>query len=48
MNIDALMLMVTVNVVVTAITIFLFWKVLKKPGAPEPDSFSENNHKRKK
>jgi hypothetical protein len=43
MNSEALAIMVTVNVIVTAITIYLFTKVLRTPPRDEPDSFSEND-----
>ena len=43
MNTSALVLMVSVQVVVTLLTAWLFIKVLvTKPGA-EPDSYSEND-----
>jgi hypothetical protein len=43
MNTDAVILMVTTQVLVTAITGYLFWKILKTPPNNEPDSFSEND-----
>lgn len=39
----ALTLMVTVQVVVSLITIYFFRKVLRTPPKPEPDSFSDND-----
>jgi hypothetical protein len=43
MNTSAIILMVSTQVIVTAITIYFFWKVLKTPPNPEPDSFDEND-----
>lgn len=43
MNTIALTLMVTTQVLVTGVTLYFFWKVLKTPPKPEPDSFVENN-----
>lgn len=43
MNTSALILMVVTQVTVTAFTVYFFWKVLKTPPRPEPDSFEEND-----
>lgn len=45
MNTSALVLMVSVQVVVSVLTVWLFIKVLvTKPGVePEPDSYTEND-----
>jgi hypothetical protein len=43
MTSSALILMVVVQVSVTIVTAFFFWKVLSTPPKPEPDSFSEND-----
>jgi hypothetical protein len=41
MSTSALITMISVQVSVTAITAYFFWKVLKTPPKPEPDSFDE-------
>ena len=43
MNTSAIFLMITTQVVVTAITVYFFIKVLKTPPNPEPDSYNEND-----
>ncbi|MFT5157054.1 MAG: hypothetical protein ACI9NN_001519 [Bacteroidia bacterium] len=43
MNTSALILMITVQVLVTVITGYLFYKVLTTPPNPEPDSYSDND-----
>lgn len=43
MNTTALVLMLTVQITVTCITLYFFWKVLKTPPRPEPDSYDEND-----
>lgn len=43
MNLTALILMVSTMLLVTAITLIFFIKVMKSPPKPEPDSFSEND-----
>lgn len=43
MNTSALIMLLAAEGVVTAFTIYFFWKVLKTPPKPEPDSFSEND-----
>lgn len=44
MNTTALILMLTVQIAVTCITLYFFWKVLKTPPRPEPDSYDENDN----
>jgi hypothetical protein len=41
MSTSALITMISVQVSVTAITAYFFWKVLKTPPKPEPDSYDE-------
>lgn len=43
MGTSALIMMVTVQVLVTIITFSFFWKVLRTPPKPEPDSYSGND-----
>lgn len=43
MNTIALILMITTMSLVTAVTGYFFWRVLKAPPVKEPDSFSEND-----
>ena len=43
MNTSALFLMVSVQVVVTLLTAWLFIKVLVTKPRPEPDSYTEND-----
>lgn len=43
MNTPALITMVTTQVLVTAITIYFFYRVLKAPKKPEPDSYTDND-----
>jgi hypothetical protein len=43
MNTSALILMISVWTIVTAIVAFFFYKVLTIKPNPEPDSFSEND-----
>jgi heme/copper-type cytochrome/quinol oxidase subunit 2 len=45
MNTDALITMLAVQIPVTLITIYFFWKVLKTPPKKEPDSFTDNDPK---
>jgi heme/copper-type cytochrome/quinol oxidase subunit 2 len=42
MNPSALLLMVFVQVSVTLITVYFFWRVLKTPKKTEEDSYTEN------
>ncbi len=41
MSTSALITMILVQVTVTAITAYFFWRVLKTPPKPEPDSYDE-------
>lgn len=41
MTTSALITMVLVQVTVTVVTAYFFWKVLKTPPKPEPDSYEE-------
>lgn len=43
MNTPALIMMVSVEVIVTLLTGWFFYKVLTTKPKPEPDSFSEND-----
>ena len=43
MNNSALLLMISSEVIITSVTIYFFWRVLKTPKNPEPDSFTEND-----
>lgn len=43
MNTGALILMVAVQGTVLFLTVYFFYKVLKTPPNPEPDSYSEND-----
>ncbi|MEK6615971.1 MAG: hypothetical protein AABZ32_07650 [Bacteroidota bacterium] len=47
MNTSALIMMVTTEVIISAITFYYFWKVLKTPAKKEPDSYSENDEVKK-
>lgn len=44
MSTIALTFMLVTYFVVTGFTTYFFWKVLKTPSKPEPDSFSENDN----
>ncbi|MDP2188018.1 MAG: hypothetical protein Q8J69_04965 [Sphingobacteriaceae bacterium] len=44
MTTGAFILMVTVQLTVTIITAYFFWKVLKSPLKPEPDSYADNDN----
>lgn len=39
----AMIMMVVTMVLVTGATIYFFWKVLKTPPRPEPDSYQNND-----
>lgn len=41
MSTSALITMISVQVSVTVITAYFFWKVLRTPQKPEPDSYEE-------
>ncbi|HEY8402640.1 MAG TPA: hypothetical protein VIK89_15330 [Cytophagaceae bacterium] len=43
MSTSAIILMVAVQMSVTVITGYYFFKVLKTPPKPEPDSYTEND-----
>ncbi len=43
----ALFMMITTISVVTFVTGFFFWKVLKTPPKNEPDSYSENDDEKR-
>ncbi len=43
MNTTALILMVTTQLTVTVVTAYFFFRVLKAPSKPEPDSYTEND-----
>lgn len=43
MNTSALIMMISVMFLVTAITIYFFLRVYKSPQRPEPDSYSGND-----
>lgn len=43
MSTSALITMILVQVTVTVVTAYFFFKVLRTPPNPEPDSFSEND-----
>ncbi|HPE97208.1 MAG: hypothetical protein H6548_01650 [Chitinophagales bacterium] len=43
MDTSALVLMLVVQVAVTAITLYFFLKVLRTPPRAEPDSYDEND-----
>lgn len=42
MNNDALMMMIGSELIITAITVYFFAKVLIAPKKKEPDSFTDN------
>jgi hypothetical protein len=43
MNTSALILMISVQLIVTLLTVWLFYRVLVSKPRPEPDSYSEND-----
>ena len=43
MNTSALIMMVGTILIVTLFTLYFFFRVLKTPPRPEPDSFTEND-----
>jgi hypothetical protein len=43
MSTSALITMVVTEVAITVITVYFFWKVLKTPPKPEPDSYVNND-----
>lgn len=42
-----LLMMAITQIIVTVLTGYFFWKVLKTPPKPEPDSYSENDEEKK-
>jgi hypothetical protein len=44
MNYGALAMMISVELVITVLTVWFFYKVLTIKPKPEPDSFSENDN----
>lgn len=44
MSSGALVLMLLVQISVTIVTGIFFWKVLKTPPKPEPDSYDDNDN----
>lgn len=44
MSSGALTLMLLVQISTTIVTGFFFWKVLKTPPKPEPDSYDDNDN----
>ncbi len=47
MNTSALVLMLATQLTVAGFTIYFFYKVLKTPPKPEPDSYNENEDKQR-
>ena len=43
MSSEALIMMISTIVIVTGVTIYFFWLVLKSPPKSEPDSYEDNN-----
>jgi hypothetical protein len=43
MTTSAIIMMIGVQMTVACITAYFFWKVLKTPPRPEPDSYAEND-----
>ena len=43
MNTSALVIMLTTMSLVTGMTIYFFYRVLKSPPKPEPDSYLDND-----
>ena len=43
MNTSALITMLFVEITVTVITVYFFWKVLTTPPKREPDSYEDND-----
>ncbi len=44
MNSSALILMLVSMGTVTALTLYFFWRVLKAPHKPEPDSYTDDDN----
>ena len=47
MTSTALFMMVITEGIITAITLYFFWKVLSAPPKKEPDSYSENDDEKR-
>ncbi len=47
MSAIALFMMISTISVITIVTVYFFWKVLKTPPKEEPDSFSENDDEKR-
>ncbi|KAF0199186.1 MAG: hypothetical protein FD166_811 [Bacteroidetes bacterium] len=47
MNTPALIMMISVEAVITYLTVWFFYKVLTIKPKPEPDSFSENDEEQR-
>lgn len=47
MNTLPLIMMITVESVITFLTIFFFYKVLTTKPKPEPDSYTKNDEKKR-
>ena len=43
MNSSALAMMLITEITIASITFYFFYKVLRTPPKPEPDSFTEND-----
>lgn len=43
MNSQALIMMVSTELIVAGFTMYFFWRVLNTKPKPEPDSFSDND-----
>jgi hypothetical protein len=43
MSNSGLVTLIIAEGIITAITVYFFWKVLKTPPKPEPDSYSDND-----
>jgi len=43
MTTGALVMMILAEGIITVITVYFFWKVIKTPPRKEPDSFVEND-----
>ena len=43
MSTSGLVMMMVSEIIITLITVYFFWKVLRTPARPEPDSYSGND-----
>lgn len=48
MSKSALIMMIAAESIITVITIYFFWKVLKTPPKPEPDSYIDNDDEKER